>query len=143
MSDHVEPVSEWEEDDETEMPEMSDEEFEQLRADLRESARVSVQESYTFDDLKPLVGQWGFFDAEAGEFTAQVKMDVMESTGAGVIVELFLVEDGEISEEGEILSDLFGSSEDFVVEPDGSWRAATLADYPPGAKRDDEEGQDS
>lgn len=142
MSDHVEPVSEWEEDDEAELPEMSDEEFEQLRADLRESARVSVQESYTFDDLKPLVGQWGFFDAEAGDFTAQVKMDVMESTGEGVIVELFLVEDGEISEEGEILSDLLGSSEDFVVEPDSTWRAATLADYPPGARKD-EEGQGS
>lgn len=138
MSDHVEPDDVFEGP-----PELSDEEYLQLRDDLRESARVSVQESYTFEDLSPLVGQWGFFDAEAGEFTAQIKMDVLQSTGAGVIVELFLVETGEISEDGEILSDLLGTSEDFVVEPDGSWRAATLEDYPPEARRQREEGSSS
>lgn len=132
MSGHMEP-------DEGPPP-MSDEQFEELRADLRESARMSVQESYTFEELRPLVGQWGFFDAEAGDFTAQVRMDVLESAGPGLIVELFLVEEGEISEEGEILSDLYGSSEDFVIDPDGSWRPATLSDYTPEARKQ-KEGQ--
>ncbi len=52
----------------------------------------------------------------------------MRGSGDLVLVQIMVVEVGEISDEGEILSTLSGWPGYYAVSPDGVWREARLGD---------------